>query len=324
MQDFTFTIDDLGFHGQGLSRPECVCCLESGVVVVSNGGGGVSRIAPDGSTRHIVAPEGSHKPMTNGFAIDRNGDYLLANLALDGGGVWKITDAGVCEPFITEVEGEKMPPTNFVGVDAKNRVWATVSTRHNPRFLAYRKDIADGYIVMSDTRGTRIVAEGLGYTNEAIVDPSGDWLVVNETMARRTSKFRIGADGSLGPRETVTEYGAGVYPDGLAFDEEGAFWMTSVLSNRLIRVTPDGSQTVIFEDSDPDMLAVCEAAYQSDSLSSEHMNKVVSKLAKSISSIAFGGPDRRTGYMGNLLDNRIYTFRSPVAGAKPSHWGVRV
>ena len=322
MEEFTFTIDDLGFHGTGLSRPECVCCLESGVVFVSSDQGGVSRIDPDGTTRHITAPDGAHKPMTNGFAITQQGDFLLADLSLEGG-VWKLQADGTCEPLIKEVDGETLPSTNFVGVDAKNRVWATISTRHSPRSLAYRKDVADGYIVLSDERGTRIVADGVGYTNEAIVNPAGDFLVVNETMARRTSRYRIKDDGSLGSRETVTEYGEGVYPDGLAFDEEGAFWMTSVLSNRLIRVTPDGGQTVIFEDSDPEMLAVCEAAYQGGKLSAEHMGNVVSKLARSISSIAFGGPDRRTGYLGNLLDNRIYTFKSPVAGAVPSHWKVK-
>ena len=47
-------------------------------------------------------------------------------------------------------------------------------------------------------------------------------------------------------------------------------------------------------------------------------------LAKNISSIAFGGNDRRTGYLGNLPDNRVYTFKSPVAGVMPSHWKVRV
>ena len=157
MQNFTFTIDDLGFHGRDLSRPECVCCLESGVVVVSNGDGGVSRIDQDGTTRHITAPEGTHKPMTNGFAITQQGDFLLADLSSEGG-VWKLRANGTCEPFITEVDGETLPSTNFVGVDAMNRVWATVSTRHSPRTLAYRKHIADGYIVLSDERGTRIVA----------------------------------------------------------------------------------------------------------------------------------------------------------------------
>ena len=40
-------------------------------------------------------------------------------------------------------------------------------------------------------------------------------------------------------RQTVTEFGAGTFPDGLAFDEDGCAWNVSIVSNRLIRVTPD-------------------------------------------------------------------------------------
>ena len=49
----------------------------------------------------------------------------------------------------------------------------------------------------------RIVADGLGYTNEAVLDARGEWLYVNETFARRTTRFRIGADASLAAPETV-------------------------------------------------------------------------------------------------------------------------
>jgi hypothetical protein len=43
---------------------------------------------------------------------------------------------------------------------------------------------------------------------------------------------------------------------------------------------------------------------------------------KQISSIAFGGRDLKTAYLGNLLDDRIYSFQSPVAGQPMSHWRV--
>ena len=36
-----------------------------------------------------------------------------------------------------------------------------------------RSDVADGYIVLKDRRGTRIVADGLGFTNENKLDPVG-------------------------------------------------------------------------------------------------------------------------------------------------------
>ncbi len=58
---------------------------------------------------------------------------------------------------------------------------------------------ADGFIVCKDKHGTRIVADGLGFTNEAKVDPSGRWLYVNETFGKRTSRFSISQSG-LGKR----------------------------------------------------------------------------------------------------------------------------
>lgn len=324
MFDFNVPLEGLEFFGRDLTRPECVLCLESGVTFVSNWNGGVTRIAADGTPQHILAEGTPHPIGVNGFAITPEGDFLLADLNADGGGVWRLRTDGSAEPFLLEIDGQRIPPTNFVGVDAKGRAWITVSTRHEPRDKAYRQDVADGYIIMVDKGTARIVAEGIGYTNEAIVDPSGEWLAVNETFGRRTSRFPIAADGSLGPRETVTEYGAGVYPDGLAFDEAGGIWMTSVVSNRLVHVAPDGTQTIVYEDCDNDALDAVEAAFQAGELGREHLDSVVSQVARSISSIAFGGPDRKTAYLGNLLDDKIYTFRSPVAGAAPSHWRIRM
>ena len=41
---------------------------------------------------------------------------------------------------------------------------------------------------------------------------------------------------------------------------------------------------------------------------------------KNISSLAFGGPDLRTAYLGCLLGDSLMSFRSPVAGQPPTHW----
>ncbi len=41
---------------------------------------------------------------------------------------------------------------------------------------------------------------------------------------------------------------------------------------------------------------------------------------KNISSIAFGGPDLRTVFLGCLGGDALATFRSPVAGLAPAHW----
>lgn len=306
--------------GKGLKRPECVLCTQAGHIFVSHREGGVTHLAPGGGQSDIL---GDREPavLTNGFAIAQNGDFLLANLAPPGG-VWRLTRGGRQSPFLTEVAGTTLDQINYVGADVKGRVWVTISTRQIPRHLAQRKGANDGFIVLVDAKGARIVADGLGYTNEAVADGKGEWLYVNETFARRTVRYRIRDDGSLGPQETVYEYRKAEFPDGLALDVEGAVWTTCVVSNSVVRVAPDGKAETIVAENDPAHMDEVEKAYQEGRLSPEHLTKHPAKTMKQISSIAFGGPDLRTAYLGNLLDDRIYSFRSPVAGQAMSHWRV--
>ena len=115
----------------------------------------------------------------------------------------------------------------------------------------------------------------------------------------------IRPDGTLGKRHTVTEYGHGTYPDGLYFDEAGGFWVVSIVSNRVIRVDPGGSQTVIVEDSDKQHLDWVENAFLDGHMGREHLDEIRSKQLRSTSSIAFGGPERRLSYLGCLLGTKL-------------------
>ena len=74
---------------------------------------------------------------------------------------------------MTAADGFRLPPANFVLIDTNDRIWLTVSTRRTPRALGYRPDVADGFIVLQDRGDARIVADGLGYTNEIQIDATG-------------------------------------------------------------------------------------------------------------------------------------------------------
>jgi len=300
--------------GRDLDRPECVHCTAQGDVFVSDWRGGVTRIRADGSQQLI---KGERPIKTNGFAILRDRSFLLAHLGEREGGVWRLTYEGELSPFL-----EDLPPTNFVHA-WNERVYITVSTRLAPRTLARKPGHADGFIVCVDRRGARVVAEGLGYTNECKVDPAGTWLYVNETFGKRMSRFALLPNGDLRARETVAEFGAGTFPDGLDFDAEGGVWITSVFSNRLIRVAPDGSQRVLLEDNDATFVARIEEEFARGELVRDVHPQVPAKLIRNLSSSAFGGEDLRTLYLGCLQDSRIYRMPSPVAGARPPHWDVR-
>ena len=310
--------DSIGQVGSGLSRPECVLTTRSGDLYASDKRG-VSWIRPDGGTTLIEARNAPEGFLPNGIALLPDRSFLIANLG-PGGGVYHLARDGVLTPRLLEVEGRRLPPTNFVGIDRQSRIWVTVSTWTIPRERAARKDCADGFIVVLDGRGARIVAEGIGFTNEAIVDPSGGWLHVNETMGRRNSRFPIGPDGSLGAKEVVAQFGPGTFPDGFAFDAEGGVWVVSIISNRVIHVAADGRQTIVMEDSDPENLARVEEAFQGDRFGRPEMDSGAVRRLRNLSSIAFGGPDLRTAYLGSLFGDGILTVPSPVRGAEPVHW----
>lgn len=319
MKHFNVSLNELVFIGKDLHRPECVLCTKSGNIYVSDWRGGVTCIFNDGRQQSYLPKDTSIEIKPNGIALDRDGTFLIANLG-DDGGVWRLQRDGAIQPVLLEIDGVDLPPSNFVLIDKHGRVWITVSTRRIPRALGYRPDADDGFIVLLDPKGPRIVADGLGYTNEIQFDAPGCWLYVNETFGRRLSRFRVGADGSLTGKETVATFGYGVYPDGLAFDQEGGIWITSVVSNRVIRITPEGNQHVVLEDVDPEHVKNVEEAFLAGRMDRSHLDKIQSKKLRNISSLAFGGPDLRMVYLGGLLGDSLATFRSPIPGRSPLHW----
>ncbi len=310
--------------GEALNRPECVLCTRAGHWYSADWRGGVAHGLPDGSQRLVLAPVRDGRAMRpNGIALLPGGDFLLADLGETLGGVFRLSRDGELTTVVERIGGSDLPPTNFVTTDSEGRIWFTVSTRRVPRALGYRADCDDGFVAVHDERGTRIVADGLGYTNECVFDASGTTLFVNETFGRRTSRFDVRGDGSLGPRETVTEYGEGMFPDGLAVDERGGLWVTSIVSNRVVSVDPSsGEQTVWLEDAEPAHLADVELAYRQGTMGRPHLDGIRSRVLRNISSLAFGGTDLRTGYLGCLLGGRIAQVRMPVAGLAPVHWRV--
>ena len=315
------SLASLGFVGKGLVRPECVLANAAGDLFTADWRGGVAHLRADGHQLLYAGPgpDGlALKP--NGIALQRDGSFLLTQLGYDDGGVFHLQRNGQVRPWLRQVDGIDLPPTNFIVEDAAGRFWITVSTRMKPRARGYRRSCDDGFIVRVDARGAAIVADGLGYTNEVAVHPSGQWLYVNETFARRLSRFALRADGSLGTKEVVTEFGPGNFPDGLAFDEEGHAWVVSIVSNRLMRVAPDGRPRVWLEEADAAHLAWVEAAFEAGTMGRPHLDSAPSRQLRNISSIAFSGADRRSAVLGCLLGDRLATLRLPVAGVAPTHW----
>ena len=315
----------------GLQRPECVLTHSSGSVFVSDRRGGVLRIHRDWTQDLIGGPGviGNSNPaegpplLPNGIAIQRDGAFLVANLG-EQGGVWRIAPDGVASPWLMEVDGRPVHRVNFVMNDSgdisdkQDRVWACISATDGSD--AYPLRTATGYIVLRDAAGTRIVADGLHYTNECRVSLDGRFMYVNETFGRRLSRFRIGKTGELTGKETVATFGDGDFPDGLALDAEGGAWVVCVGSNRVYRIAPDGKKLTVIDDAEPATAKQLEAAFLAGTLNRPQLSAARGRRLHNVTSLAFGGADLRTVYMGCLAGDSLATFRSPVAGVQPVHW----
>lgn len=333
LKGFRITRDELQFVGKDLQRPECILAEQDGTLWSADARGGVMRIAPDGSQRLIAQQTDSHFAGTsdlakrftegtlpNGLAFARNGDILISNFGTDRLEV--MTREGASRVLYDSIDGQPIGKVNFVLRDSKDRIWLTVSTRVRNWMEAIRPGLDDGFIALADERGLRIVADGLHFTNEVRLDAKEEHLYAVETCGRRITRFRVGTDGSLSGREIFgpSDFGPAGFPDGCAFDAYGNLWVTLVMAERLIALTPDGEMLTLFDDGMPDKIAALEAGYQAGRPTPEQMMETRSSVTPWMASVTFGGPDLRNAYIGTLFGTNIPWFRSPVAGLPMVHW----
>ncbi len=336
LKGFRISRDDLQFVGKDLQRPECILAERDGTLWSADARGGVMRIRPDGSQQLIAQQADSHFAGTsdlarrftegtlpNGLAFARNGDILISNFGTDRLEV--MTREGASRVLYDSIDGKPIGKVNFVLRDSKDRIWLTVSTRIKNWMEAIRPGLDDGFIALADERGLRIVADGLHFTNEVRLDANEEYLYAVETCGRRITRFRVGADGSLSGREIFgpSDFGPAGFPDGCAFDSYGNLWVTLVMAEKLIALTPDGEMLTLYDDGKPEKITALETGYQAGKPTPEQMMETRSSVTPWIASVTFGGPDLRNAYIGTLFGTNIPWFRSPVAGLPMVHWSER-
>ncbi len=306
--------------GHDLERPESILAERDGSLWAADGRGGLTHIRPDGRQR-LIRPEGAPNGfLPNGLALARNGELLIADFG--GEALVTMDRDGRCRTLFDSIDGTPLGKVNFVLRDRRDRLWITVSTKLDPWPTAACKHQCDGYIVLADEHGLRIVADGLVFANECRLDADEEWLYVVESCARRVSRFRVGANGSLSGREVYgpSSLGSGAV-DGIAFDAYGNLWTTMIFSDRLVAITPEGETLTLFADGDVEAAARFDAELDSGAVvAPETMAATGGVIAPWLTSLTFGGPDLRTVYLGSVKGRTIPYFEAPVAGAPMVHW----
>ncbi|WLI04509.1 SMP-30/gluconolactonase/LRE family protein [Pseudomonas sp. FP597] len=320
------------FVGRDLQRPECIIAQPDGTLWAADARGGVMRIGADGAQtllapqqkvttevsfeQRYVQSQGTSLP--NGLALTAEGDFIICNWGMDR--IERLDQRGHLQILHDHLGGHPLGKTNFPLIDTKGRIWFTVTTRVQPWTDSINAGSLDGYIGVIDSKGIRIVAEGFGGTNEIRFDDNEEWLYVVESNARRISRLQVRSDGSLGEREVYGPRELEGFPDGFAFDSYGNLWVTLVMSDKLIAITPEGEVLTLLDDGDAVATARLNKHFSEKSLTPEIMAAARGTLAPWMASITFGGPDLKTVYLGSLQGTRIPSFRSPVAGQALIHW----
>jgi gluconolactonase len=311
LSDFKLTAADFGTFGEGLERPECVWSDHDGVWV-SDARGGVARIRDDGRPELL----GSGIVEANGFSRRPDGSFVVAGIG--DGKLHLIAPDGTTRVLLDNIDGKPLGAVNYACADGPDRVWLSVMTRALPWHAAMTTKIIDGYIVRIDGNGTQaeIVADSLDLTNEAKVSADGHYLYTAETFGNRIVRFPIRLNGSLGAKEAVgpDSLGRDVAPDGITFDAYGNIWITVINQNGLYVIDRRGDVHIVYRDPNTHAVDVLADAVERRNGSVELMADClnVNGPLRLPTSVAFGGADGRTAYVGSVGGApHLATFRLP-------------
>src|ERR1700722_12182000 len=115
------------------------------------------------------------------------------------------------------------------------------TTRRPTRTPAGPRPAAASLTCVSPGGQVTEAAAGLMFPNGMVLTPDGATLIVAETYAARLTAFDVAADGTLSGRRTWADLsGAGIYPDGICLDADGAVWVANARQPSCIRVQAGG------------------------------------------------------------------------------------
>ena len=297
--------------GVGVKRPEDVVVGRDGTVWMSDQRSACARVLRDGTLQRVGMAGGA----PNGINMDREGRIVIANFGGpdDGYGPLQRLDpaTGAVETVCGALNGRKLFGSNYPLVDSRGRIWCSHST-WGPVDRAFA-DLRDGLVYGVDPDGTPLYwrkvsllrrhcarlrrTQSVRMRNHrlrraAISDPSGRYARGADTLWSEAGARHRGGAASA-PAECVPTGPVGV-TDGCGFDQEGNLWVTLVMANKIVAITPSGDVVTVL--SDPE-----------------------GKVMRSPTNVSWGGADMRDLYIGSIASDYVVHVRSPIPGMPLAH-----
>lgn len=210
--------------------PEDTAIGPDGLVYTGLADGSIVRFSPDndGAIETVINTGG--RPLGLEFDNDRlyiadafMGLLYIENATTETG--HRITVA------VDEFEGEKMIFVDDLAVATDGTVWfSDASTRfdlHN-NITDYFESLPTGRLFAWNPENgeTSLHVEGLGFANGVTLGPDETYLLVNETMRYRITRYWLSGD-KAGQTDIFIDNLPG-FPDNLTYNGDGLFWMALI------------------------------------------------------------------------------------------------
>ncbi|WP_370229674.1 SMP-30/gluconolactonase/LRE family protein [Marinobacter nauticus] len=201
--------------------PEDTTIGPDGVLYTGTQDGWIVRVHPDDTVEHWLETGG--RPL--GMVFDSNGNLIVADAWK---GLLSITPEGDITVLTREAEGTPFRFTDDVVIAPDGRIYFTdassrfqqpdyvldlLEMRPHGRLLRYNPK----------TRKTEVLLGNLHFANGVAVSHQGDYVLVNETWKYRILRYWI--NGPKAGRAEVFADNLPGFPDNLAVDDEGRYWV---------------------------------------------------------------------------------------------------
>lgn len=213
---------------------------------------------------HRLSPSGKtdvflkdHKHI-GGVVINEDGAIICGGTE---GLLWLDPKTGKWGVLLDTVDGQKLSGVNDMYPDGKGGLYFGTLSRSGE--YGQPPSLTAMYLVSADGTARRVM-EGLKFSNGIGLSPDGKRLYHNESLLA-TFVYDVLADGSLTNKRLFSPKDDG---DGLAVDSEGGVWIACFDTGELIRYRPDGT-----------------------------IDRHFPVPHKVVTSVCFGGPDRRDVYV---------------------------
>ena len=246
-------------------------------------GGGVFRRNPDSRIETLI-PD---RKFVGGIALNANGGLLVTGRSL---AQWDEKTSQLRDLF-SEWEGKPLFGLNDLTVDDQGSIWAGTFGCDIHQF-DFKSTPPPGSLFRIDPPGkVTKLWEGVEVTNGLGFSPDRKLLYHSDSTTRAVWAYDVHADRTVSPRQLFARLPDGM-PDGLTIDAEGGVWVAVVAgSGEIVRFKKDGT-----------------------------LDRRVKVPAKTVTSIAFGGPDMHDLYVVTANnDNRelkgtVFRTRSDIPG----------